>query len=394
MPNKNNFIGIPRLRSPKVVFAAFVFLVSSSLVPAAGGEEHKADALLRLILRGGHLGELTSTRIIGGQETTGVILLAASDIASQLRALGVHVRSVIDGDPLNMTADVPLRGLPEVLAIPELKGAQASQRLFPTVDRSVPESRINRLWDSSFKGLPVRGRGVLVAVVDTGIAWRQGDFKDAQGKTRILEIWDQQASAGTPAEGFGYGNVCNRTQIDQGQCVESDTNGHGTHVAGIAAGNGLSTQPAKFVGGAPEAELLIVKAILDTDHVVDAWKYIVDKAGKLGRPVVINNSFGGHHGPRDGTSPMEMSLDRLSSVGVVFTVAAGNSGASAIHAQGTLAQGQSSTTTYTFPEPSPLNASLLSIWYSAADLMSTSVTAPDGAIFGPVPKGQSSEFNV
>ncbi|HEY3131306.1 MAG TPA: S8 family peptidase [Acidobacteriota bacterium] len=374
-------------------FLALLLLVFNITALAAATGDDKLDAALRLMLRGGHLTSLASTKMVRGRETADVVIEAAQDIAPRLRQLGVEVRTVIGKDPVIITADVPLSVVRELTNIPELLGIQASRQLRPTLDKSIPESRINQVWATSFNGIPVRGKGVIVAVVDSGIDWRHGDFKDSQGNTRILEIWDQEAASGTPPQGYAYGNICTQNQINQGQCPEVDTNGHGTHVAGIAAGNGLSTNPAKYVGAAPDADLLIVKSSFGGGKVIDAWNYIINKARALGKPVVINNSFGGHSGPHDGTDPQERAIDQLSGPGAVFVVAAGNEGANAIHAQGVIAAGQSITTTFAFPEPSPQNESAVVVWYKGGDSMSVSLTAPNGQGFGPVSKGQSAQFD-
>ncbi|RME43699.1 MAG: hypothetical protein D6791_14835, partial [Chloroflexi bacterium] len=257
----------------------------------------------------------------------------------------------------------------------------------------IPEIRADQVWATTHNGIPVKGRGVIVAIVDSGIDWQHGDFKDAQGHSRILEIWDQTAQRGTPPAGYDYGNLCTRSQIDQAQCTETDTEGHGTHVAGIAAGNGLSTNPARYVGVAPEADLLVVKDSGRDAGILDAWNYIVSRARALGRPVVINNSFGSHGGAHDGTAALEKAIDQLSGNGVIFVVAAGNEGNDPIHAAGTLRPGETANITYTFPEPSPLNVSEADIWYNQADAISTSVIAPGGQTFGPVHKGEIQEFS-
>ncbi len=181
-------------------FLALLLLAFNITAPAAATGDDKLDGALRFMLRGGRLTSFTATatKIGRGRETVDVIIEAAQDIAPRLRQLGVEVRTVIGRDPVIITADVPLSVVRELTNIPELLGIQASRQLHPTLDKSIPESRINQVWATSFSGNPVRGKGVIVAVVDSGIDWRHGDFKDAQGTSRILEIWDQEAATGTP----------------------------------------------------------------------------------------------------------------------------------------------------------------------------------------------------
>ena len=106
-----------------------------------------------------------------------------------------------------------------------------------------------------------------------------------------------------------------------GTVREVDSYGHGTHVAGIAAGNGLA--PGGFVGMAPLADLIVVKVDFETgatdDALIDGNAFIADTAYELDLPVVINNSWGGHFGePHDGSGLVETMLSYLTWEGVVI----------------------------------------------------------------------------
>src|SRR5690606_11473477 len=85
------------------------------------------------------------------------------------------------------------------------------------------------------------GHGVIVGIYDTGLDYLHGDFRDAAGRTRLLGLWDQTASGGglLPPAGFGYGEYCPPASLEDGTCGQRNLHGHGTHVAGTAAGNGL-----------------------------------------------------------------------------------------------------------------------------------------------------------
>lgn len=376
-----------------VVWLLLLTLLTASLPTSANvPDDAKLDKTLRLITRAGQVNGLAPAKRVADVEWVDVIIQAKWDISVDLRQMGVTPRSVIGSSPVLLTADVLVTDLTTLTAIPGLSSVHASRFLRPSLEVAIGESRVDQVWATRHNGVSITGQGVIVAVVDSGIDWRHGDFKDSQGKTRILEIWDQSGT-GTPPSGFNYGSVCARQQIDDGVCAQRDTDGHGTHVASIAAGNGRSTNPAKFIGVASDAELLIVKSNFSTAQGIDAWTYIINKARAAGKPVVINNSFGGHGGAHDGTDPQEKAIDQLSGPGVVFAVAAGNEGSNPIHAQGTIGQGQTQTVTYEFPETSALNASVATVWYKALDSISVSVTAPNNQTFGPVRKGESAEFN-
>lgn len=196
------------------------------------------------------------------------------------------------------------------------------------------------------------GRGVLVAVLDSGIDYTRMDFRKASGATRILSLWDQTIDSGTAPDGFAMGSEYDREEIDQAlratdaaqrrRLVPSvDGNGHGTAVAGIAAGSPPSAF-SPYTGIAPESDLLIVKLGLPnesgfprTTQIMRAVTYAIRKALVLNMPLVINLSFGNSYGSHDGSSLLERFLDNASEIGkTVICVGAGNEGNSAGHAAG------------------------------------------------------------
>ena len=174
------------------------------------------------------------------------------------------------------------------------------------------------------------GHNVVVGIVDSGIDPYHGDFKNSDGTSRILRIWDQKDASGTGASGPGftydYGREWTKADIDQGLCTEMDMDGHGTHVAGTAAGTGLAI--GNYQGMASGANLIIVNSDLATNSVLDAANYIFSLAESMGMPAVINMSFGNHINAHDGSDPEETGLDNLVSAknGRIIVAAAGNEG--------------------------------------------------------------------
>ncbi len=220
----------------------------------------------------------------------------------------------------------------------------------------------------------LRGQGVLLAVIDSGIAWRNRDFRKEDGNTRIRYLWDQTLQAGqvwerivqrgllpdsrreeyTPPEGFVTGVEFNSGQIDEALAASSeedgnllvpsvDTSGHGTAVAGIAAGNGAGSGGI-YAGVAPESELLIVKlgtpapgSFPRTTELMRALTYVVRKSLELQRPLAVNLSFGNTYGAHNGTSLLERFIDNVSEIGrSVICVGSGNEGASGGHTGGSV----------------------------------------------------------
>ena len=104
--------------------------------------------------------------------------------------------------------------------------------------------------------LNLTGRGVLIGFVDTGIDYRHPAFLDSNGKTRIAAIWDQTIQNGEPPEGFLYGTEYTEQEInwaltDPSIVPSTDENGHGTYLAGVAAGSVVES--ASFLGAASDA---------------------------------------------------------------------------------------------------------------------------------------------
>lgn len=202
------------------------------------------------------------------------------------------------------------------------------------------------------------GKGTLVAVIDSGIDYARMDFRNRDGGSRILFLWDQtlapaEGSGQKPPEGFRTGVEFNQAQINEALAAEGeerfrkvpsvDATGHGTAVAAIAAGNGFGSD-GRYEGVAPESELIIVKlgnpkkeAFPRTTEMMRALAYVVRKAVELGRPVAINISFGNTYGSHDGTSLLERFMDNVTEIGrSVICVGSGNEGAAGGHAAGIL----------------------------------------------------------
>jgi subtilisin family serine protease len=203
------------------------------------------------------------------------------------------------------------------------------------------------------------GTGVIVGLIDTGIDFCHPDFIDpTTGKTRIKFLWDTSLTAtsteAAPAEFPDLGVEYTEAQINASlaSCPGGspspvrmrDTGAHGSHTAGIAAGNGQATNdpvnwPAgTFAGQAPKADIIAVKAIGSTPSNTqtalpaydEAVEYVHLKAKELGEPVVESNSWGGWGGPQDGTSFDEQILSGVAGAGDIPVFAAGNTGTNRI----------------------------------------------------------------
>ncbi len=173
------------------------------------------------------------------------------------------------------------------------------------------------------------GDSVVIGIVDSGIDVAHADFKNEDGSSRILYLWDQTVDGNSPAE-FHYGTEWTAADIDAHLCTEKDNGenlGHGTHVTGIAAGDGLAA--ADYTGIAPRADIVVVKTDFDFAHIIDGIRFVYNRAN--GRPAVVNLSLGTHQGPHDDTSLSSRMIDLMVGTGKIVVAAASNEGSDNIH---------------------------------------------------------------
>ena len=308
-----------------------------------------------------------------------------------------------------------------VAALTEIEYMEKPKLLFFAVNNGRRVSCINPLQTGQMRGgtagrNDLSGTGVIVAVIDSGIDYAHPDFRNADGTTRILDLWDQTIPAGSVADplseenaeqsflgapaGYFLGTefpqeVINRAleQTTEREryavCPSRDISGHGTHVTGIAAGNGIASQ-GRYRGVAYESPLLIVKlgtpgerSFPRTTELMQAVDYCIRKAQEYGMPVVLNLSFGNNYGSHSGNSLLESYLDDMADYWRTSIITgSGNEGASAVHAAGTLRE---NVTEEVEVAVSGYELSLnLQIWKNYADEIAVSLIHPNGSKAGPI----------
>lgn len=223
------------------------------------------------------------------------------------------------------------------------------------------------------------GRGVLVGVVDTGIDARHRGFDG-----RIDRIWDQTLRGGSGVPEGDYGMEFRAGDLTT-PLLSRDVDGHGTHVAGIAAG---------AEGVATDATIVAVKTDFDDAHIIDGIQYVFRVAGDLGLPAVVNLSLGGHSDAHDGTDLMSLAIEEESGPGRIVCCAAGNEGDDDIHAAIELASGQvKSVPCHPGRVLGAPAVFWLNGWYPATDRLEVAVVSPagDSTPFQPVRASGSPE---
>lgn len=284
----------------------------------------------------------------------------------------------------------------QLAQLPEVEFIEKPKKLYFQTDVGRQVSCIDIVQDMP---LSLRGKGTLIGIVDSGIDYENAEFRNEDGTTRIVSLWDQSVN-GRPPAGYLAGTEYTREQIDAALATEdkevrrqmvktSDVSGHGTAVAGIAAGNGRGSEGRRFRGAAPEAELIIVKmgapregGFPRTTELMRGVDYIVRKAVELRRPVAINISFGNTYGSHDGTSLVERFLNDIADMWKnVICIGSGNERASAGHVSGKVRRQISETVELAVQQREP--ALSIQIWKSYVDEMGVSVISPSGRQAGP-----------
>jgi subtilisin family serine protease len=316
-----------------------------------------------------------------------------------IRAKGIHVNSAFGK---YATAQLTREDILNLIQLAEVQYIDPGSINYPTLDRSLPETGANLLHSGFLNNTPYKGKGVIVLIYDSGIDWRHLDFRDPVDttKSRILAIWDQTISpmsGETNPSGFDYGVEYTKQQIEREFTVspprfvrEKDINGHGTHVAGIAAGNGNGYNK-KYVGVAPEADIVVVKGGDGTYgevKMLQGLMYAQNKALYYGKPIVVNWSIGGQGGAHDGTRPYEVAVDNFSSTpGRAVAIAAGNDGGRKIHAGGVVSPSSPASFTLNVPAYTPTSGTnndefFLGIWLGSNTSVTATIVSPSGVTYG------------
>lgn len=257
--------------------------------------------------------------------------------------------------------------------------------------------------------LSLKGNGVLIGFIDTGIDYTNKLFRYADGSSRIVRIWDQSITDGETPEGILYGSEYTKEVIDRALASENpydivpsrDENGHGTFLAGVACGN--EDAEADFIGAAPQAQIAVVKLkeakqylrefffvpegvpAYQENDIMMGVAYLDYLANVLNMPLVIcialGNSIGSHgkNGPLSGYLNFICTRRRRSIV-----VAGGNEANSRHHFQGRIAEDMSYEDVEVTVE-NDMSGFFLEMWANSPELYSVSVISPTGEQIRRVP---------
>ena len=223
------------------------------------------------------------------------------------------------------------------------------------------------------------GKGTIVAVIDTGIREESMEFRNADGSTRILNIWDQ--TTGTEYDRSQIDEALQNETKDTAGIPGADVLGHGTQVAAIACGSS---------GVAAQADILVVKLGLAakngfprTTQLMEALDYVVRKAIDYGKPLAVNISFGNNYGDHTGSSLLENFINDIAdSWKCSICIGSGNEGLGAVHTGGTLTEDTEETVELAV---SSYETGLsIQIWKDYWDDIAVEIIAPSGRNLGRI----------
>lgn len=252
--------------------------------------------------------------------------------------------------------------------------------------------------------LSLTGRGSIICIIDTGIDYTNPAFRDENGNSRILAIWDQTIQDGAPPEGFLFGTEYRREEIDRALRAEEpysvvpsrDNNGHGSAMAGVAAGSNVRTGNF-YLGAAPEADIVVVKLKESKPYLRQFWlvpegvpayqendimlavKYADSFAVPFLRPIVICLGIGTNIGDHSGSSVLSRYLSAVAlkrSRAVV--VAGGNEGNAAHHYHGDLRGEGNNPQVVEVRVGDGVSGFSLEMWGNLPDVINVSIRTPGG----------------
>ncbi|MCI7263982.1 MAG: S8 family peptidase [Clostridiaceae bacterium] len=313
--------------------------------------------------------------------------------------------------------------LNEVLPLSiDREGYDAIPNLYALLDSSSMESAgIRKVFEQPALGN--KGRGTILGIIDTGIDYRSPLFRNPDGTTRILGIWDQTIEGEgltdvSPLDAIHYGTFYTEEQINEALqssdplalIPSADEIGHGTQMAAIAAGS--DTAIPDFIGAAPEAKLVIVRlkqakqylrdfylipssvpAFQENDIMVGV-KYLLYVARNYQMPLTILLGLGTNAGSHEGALPLATYLTRLSSVsGLIIVVAGGNETGRGHHYLGQIGPGEAYEDVEVRVGPEE-HGFTLELWARESELYSVGFFSPAGEEISRLPAAISQEQRI
>lgn len=348
-------------------------------------ENQKLETLLNLALETTNEEREKSDDLNAGyneQEKTWELIVRYSGSLAEVEDMGIEPEILLGGYAI---LKVPQHLIDPISRLAQIEYIEKPKRLFFALYQARAASCLLPVQDA---GLGLDGEGVLVAVLDSGIDYFHPDFRKSDGRTRILYLWDQTLGQVFDQDAINAALEALDRQSALAVVPSVDASGHGTAVAGIAAGNGRESG-GRYRGVAYASPLLIVKlgpsdrdGFPGTTQLMRAVDFAVRKAQELSMPLAVNISFGNTYGSHDGTSLLETFLNAAAMEGRnVIVAGTGNEGAAGGHVSGKLQIGE---TKEILLSVAPYETGFgLQLWKSYGDRFQVSLESPSGIRLGP-----------
>ena len=367
-------------------------------------DNQKRENLLNLALDATEEERLKSVNLNVGydpEEKTWELIVRHNGSLEALRNEGIRVDELAAGYAVLV---VPESRIDQVSAMEQIVYIEKPKRLFFASNMARAASCLSTIQTSSGSGTGgvgagagvisglesgLTGRGVLVAVIDSGIDYFHSDFRNPDGTTRIGLLADQDRDRIYTREEINAALETGSRTSALALVPSTDPSGHGTAVAAIAAGNGREGNGV-YRGVAYESELMVVKlgtpltdSFPRTTQLMKALDLVVRRAQDMNRPLAVNISFGNTYGSHDGTSLLETFINDMSGIGRnVIVAGTGNEGTGAGHRAGSLVMGQEENAQLSI---APYETGMgVQLWKSYVDQFSIRLVTPSGEIIGPI----------
>ena len=367
-------------------------------------ENQKRENLLNRALDATEEERLKSVNLNVGydpEEKTWELIVRHNGSLEALRNEGIRVDELAAGYAVLV---VPESRIDQVSAMEQIVYIEKPKRLFFASNMARAASCLSTIQTSSGSGTGgvgagagvisglesgLTGRGVLVAVIDSGIDYFHSDFRNPDGTTRIGLLADQDRDRIYTREEINAALETGSRSSALELVPSTDPSGHGTAVAAIAAGNGREGNGV-YRGVAYESELMVVKlgtpltdSFPRTTQLMKALDLVVRRARDMNRPLAVNISFGNTYGSHDGTSLLETFINDISNIGRnVIVAGTGNEGTGAGHRAGSLVMGQEENAQLSI---APYETGMgVQLWKSYVDQFSIRLVTPSGEVIGPI----------
>lgn len=268
----------------------------------------------------------------------------------------------------------------------------------------------------TYPTLNLMGSGIMIGILDTGIDYRNPLFQNIDGSTRIAGIWDQTIQDGTMPEDLDYGSEYTEEMINEALRSENpleivpsmDTEGHGTFIASVAAGN--ADLDNRFIGAAPESTLAVVKLKTAKSYLKDfyairqdavcfqendimlALKYINGLARKRNMPLVLCIALGTNLGGHNGTSLLSALLDAYAStLNRSVVISSGNGAVQRRHFSHEFLN-MNDVAEAEIRVEEGVNGFVLELWTTVPNIMTVAFTSPSGERTGYISFKQGYEY--